>query len=159
MFSQDPTSILQKEEKKGFSLWYKKFSSQPHQPFFTNGILFFMLFLLLLVLSFTNIVNLNRQILDYHAFTMIFVVFIQFFLGFLFVVFPRFLMQAEIEPKLYMRIFILFFISSIGIFISLLFSINVLFKIIEYASELSNQLCKDIWSIRSRRFPNYPLFD
>ena len=127
MFSQDPTSILQKEEKKGFSLWYKKFSSQPHQPFFTNGILFFMLFLLLLVLSFTNIVNLNRQILDYHAFTMIFVVFIQFFLGFLFVVFPRFLMQAEIEPKLYMRIFILFFISSIGIFISLLFSINVLF--------------------------------
>ena len=86
-----------------FFSWYKKFSSQPHQPFFTSGILFFILFMCLLIASYTNILTLDSSILKYHAYTMIFVIFIQFFLGFLFVVFPRFLVQAEIQAKVYMN--------------------------------------------------------
>ncbi len=68
--------------------WYKKFASQPHQPFFTNGVIFFILFITLFAFSYSNSLNLDTSILTYHAYALIFVVFIQFFLGFLFVVFP-----------------------------------------------------------------------
>ena len=92
-----------------FFSWYKKFSSQPHQPFFTSGILFFILFMSLFVASYSNILILDSSVLTYHAYSMIFVIFIQFFLGFLFVVFPRFLVQADIETKVYMNLFLLYF--------------------------------------------------
>ncbi|TLT03469.1 NnrS family protein [Aliarcobacter cibarius] len=101
--------------------WYKKFSSQPHQPFFTSGVIFFILFMLLLFFSYSNILILNSSLLTYHAYSLIFVVFIQFFLGFLFVVFPKFLMQSEIASKDYMNQFLLYFIGSIGIFLSIIF--------------------------------------
>lgn len=111
--------------------WYKRFSSQPHQPFFTSGILFFLLFMILFIFSYSNILFLDKSVLTYHAYTLIFVVFIQFFLGFLFVVFPRFLMQAEILEKEYMQQFFIYFFSSFGIFLSLIFysEITFLFQI------------------------------
>lgn len=110
--------------------WYKKFSSQPHQPFFSSGIFFFILFMGLFVASYSNILTLDKSLLTYHAYTMIFVIFIQFFLGFLFVVFPRFLMQAEVSKKDYMNQFFVYFISSIGIFLTLIFysKLTILFQ-------------------------------
>ena len=107
--------------------WYKKFSSQPHQPFFTSGILFFILFMSLFVSSYSNILTLDSSVLTFHAYSMIFVIFIQFFLGFLFVVFPRFLVQAEIETKVYMKQFLLYFFSSFGILFSLIFYSKITF--------------------------------
>ena len=107
--------------------WYKKFSSQPHQPFFTSGILFLILFMMLFTASYTNILILDTSVLTFHAYTMVFVIFIQFFLGFLFVVFPRFLTQAEINKKEYMNQFILYFISSLGILLSIIFYSDVVF--------------------------------
>lgn len=104
-----------------FFSWYKKFSSQPHQPFFTSGILFFILFMSLFVASYSNILILDSSVLTYHAYSMIFVIFIQFFLGFLFVVFPRFLVQADIETKVYMNLFLLYFFASLGVFLTLVF--------------------------------------
>ena len=104
------------------SSWYKKISSQPHQPFFTNGILFFALFMILFFLSYSKIIDLNSSLLTYHAYSLIFVVFIQFFLGFLFVVFPKFLMQGEIAVKDYMNQFFLYFIGSVGVFLSIIFA-------------------------------------
>ena len=101
--------------------WYKKFSSQPHQPFFTSGIFFFILFMGLFIASYSNILTLDSSVLKFHAYSMIFVIFIQFFLGFLFVVFPRFLAQAEIQTKVYMNQFMLYFISSFGILLTLIF--------------------------------------
>ncbi|AXK48526.1 beta-carotene 15,15'-monooxygenase [Aliarcobacter trophiarum LMG 25534] len=111
--------------------WYKKFASQPHQPFFTNGILFFILFITLFAFAYSNSIKLDTALLTYHAYALVFVVFIQFFLGFLFVVFPKFLMQSEVEPKDYMNQFFLYFISSLGIFLSLIFysKITILFQI------------------------------
>ncbi|WP_072682562.1 NnrS family protein [Arcobacter sp. LA11] len=129
MFTTDQENV-QTPNENGFQVWYKKFSSQPHQPFFTNGIIFFILFMGLLLGSYTNILTLENTVLDFHAYTMVFVVFIQFFLGFLFVVFPRFLMQAEIESKVYMKNFLFYFICSIGIFFSFLFSLNIHFLFI-----------------------------
>ena len=107
--------------------WYMKFSSQPHQPFFTSGILFLILFMMLFTASYSNILILDTSVLTFHAYTMVFVIFIQFFLGFLFVVFPRFLTQAEINKKEYMNQFILYFISSLGILLSIIFYSDVVF--------------------------------
>ena len=107
--------------------WYKKFSSQPHQPFFTSGVLFLILFMMLFTASYSNILILDTSVLTFHAYTMVFVIFIQFFLGFLFVVFPRFLTQAEINQKEYMNQFILYFISSLGILLSIIFYSDVVF--------------------------------
>ena len=109
------------------STWYKKFSSQPHQPFFTNGVLFFTLFMFLFIASYSNILTLDNTVLTFHAYSMVFVVFIQFFLGFLFVVFPRFLIQAEIQTKAYMNQFFLYFIASLGIFLTLIFYSKITF--------------------------------
>lgn len=112
--------------------WYKKFSSQPHQPFFANGILFFILFMILFVLSYSNLLSVDSTVLTYHAYSLIFVVFIQFFLGFLFVVFPKFLMQGEIPVKEYMNQFFLYFISSIGILLTIVFysKLTIAFQIL-----------------------------
>lgn len=107
--------------------WYKKFSSQPHQPFFVSGILFFILFMMLFTASYLNILTLDNSVLTFHAYPMVFVIFIQFFLGFLFVVFPRFLTQAEIAIKEYMNQAILYFISSLGILLSLAFYSKITF--------------------------------
>lgn len=112
--------------------WYKKFTSQPHQPFFVNGVLFFALFMMLFILIYSNLLNVQAPLLVYHAYSLVFVVFIQFFLGFLFVVFPKFLMQSEIASKDYMRLFYIYFISSLGIFLSLIFysKITIIFQVL-----------------------------
>ena len=110
-----------------FFSWYKKFSSQPHQPFFTSGILFLILFMSLFVSVYSNFLVLDNSVLTYHAYTMVFVIFIQFFLGFLFVVFPRFLIQAEIRIQEYMKQFLLYFFASLGIFLTLIFYSKVTF--------------------------------
>ncbi|WP_419770381.1 MAG: NnrS family protein [Candidatus Marinarcus sp.] len=102
--------------------WYKKFSAQPHQPFFANGLIFFMLFMLLLFASYSNVIVLKTTLLTFHAYALIFVVFIQFFLGFLFVVFPRFLMQATISSSVFMTQFFLYFIGTVCFFVGLVIS-------------------------------------
>lgn len=118
--------------------WYKKFASQPHQPFFTNGVLFFALFMMLFILNYSNILNIQAPLIVYHAYSLIFVVFIQFFLGFLFVVFPKFLMQSEIASKDYMRLFFIYFIASLGIFLSLIFysKVTIIFQILLLVAQI-----------------------
>ena len=115
-----------------FLSWYKSFSSQAHQPFFANGLILFVLFILLFFFSYSNILVLDTSILTYHAYSMIFIVFIQFFLGFLYVVFPKFLSQAEIKAQIYMKNFLFYFVSSFGFLLSLIFSLDIyiLFMII-----------------------------
>ena len=85
-----------------------KFSSQPHQPFFTAGMIFFILFLLTLSANYSGIISIDSGISGFHSYPMIHIIFIQFFLGFLFVVFPRFLTQAQVPIKTYMNRFFLF---------------------------------------------------
>lgn len=83
--------------------------------------------MMLFVSAYSNILNLDKNILTYHAYSMVFVIFIQFFLGFLFVVFPRFLTQAEIPQKDYMNQFFLYFVSSLGILLSIVFYSKITF--------------------------------
>ena len=81
----------------------------------------------LFVSVYSNFLVLDNSVLTYHAYTMVFVIFIQFFLGFLFVVFPRFLIQAEIQIQEYMKQFLLYFFASLGIFLTLIFYSKVTF--------------------------------
>ncbi len=101
------------------SNWYKKFSSQPHQPFFLNGMILFIIFLLILSAKYAGIVSIKSSILEFHAYPMIQIVLIQFFLGFLFVVFPRFLTQPSITVQTYMNRYFLYTLGSAVYIISL----------------------------------------
>lgn len=107
--------------------WYKSFSSQPHNSFFANGIIFFILFIFILLGSYSGFLSLDTSLLNYHAYSMIYIVFIQFFIGFLYVVFPRFLVQAQIKSEEYMNHFFLYFIGSLGFFISTFLFDSLLF--------------------------------
>jgi uncharacterized protein involved in response to NO len=98
---------------------YNKFASQPHQPFFTAGILFFITFLLILSFNYSGVISLDSSVSGFHSYPLIHIVFVQFFLGFLFVVFPRFLTQAEIPVKVYMNRFFLFSLGGITYIASL----------------------------------------
>jgi len=98
---------------------YNKFASQPHQPFFTSGILFFIAFLLILSANYSGLIQINSTISEFHSYPMMHLIFIQFFLGFLFVVFPRFLTQAEVKIRTYMNIFFLFTIGGLTYILSL----------------------------------------
>lgn len=107
------------------SNWYTKFSSQPHQPFFTSGIIFLVVYMSLLFGVYSNKIFILGSIVDFHVYPMLFIIFTQFFLGFLLVVFPRFLMQAAIEPQVYMRHFFIYLFGSILFFISLFVAPNL----------------------------------
>lgn len=111
MFTPSPQKVKEN--------WFKRFSSQPHQAFFSSGVIFLLLFIFVLFLVYSNIVVLETSLLTFHSYALIYIVFIQFFLGFLFVVFPRFLMQAEISSNIYMKQFFSYFIASLLFFISL----------------------------------------
>ncbi len=101
------------------SFWYTKFSSQPHQPFFTSGMIFLILFIALLFGVYSTQIILQVSIIDFHVYPMLFIIFAQFFLGFLLVVFPKFLMQAELSPKMYMPLFWIYFTGSLLFFVGL----------------------------------------
>ena len=103
-----------------FQTWYKKFSSQPHQPFFANGIVLFIIFLLLLGVKYSNIIFLDITMPKIHEYPIIHIILVQFFLGFLFVVFPKFLTQASVTEKTYMNRYFLYTFGSV-IYITSLF--------------------------------------
>ncbi|MBV5279206.1 MAG: NnrS family protein [Campylobacteraceae bacterium] len=108
-----------------FSNWYTKFSSQPHQPFFASGIIFLVVYMSLLLGIYSNKIFILGSIVDFHVYPMLFIIFTQFFLGFLLVVFPRFLMQAAIVPKVYMRHFFIYLFGATLFFISLFIAPNL----------------------------------
>jgi len=85
-------------ENKGY------FLSQPHQPFFTVGILNAIIMMLLFLLSYKGVFTLRIDTLSFHAYSFIFGVFTPFFLGFLLTTFPRFSQTPALEQKLYLRV-------------------------------------------------------
>lgn len=100
--------------KAKFSAWFSRFCAQPHQSFFANGILLLIAYATLLCGAFAGWIDVGSPLLEYHAYVFVFVIFIQFFLGFLFVVFPKFLVQAPIAQDVYMKQFWLYFAASWG---------------------------------------------
>ncbi len=81
------------------------FLSQPHQPFFILGIVGAIVMMLIFALSYKGIFSLQTEILNFHVYTMVFVVFTNMFTGFLFTTFPRFCQSQVITKRYYKNIF------------------------------------------------------
>lgn len=80
------------------------FLSQPHQPFFVFGIVWALLSMVMFVLSHRGLLSLTIPENVFHLYTLAFMVFIQFFHGFLFTTFPRFCTSMSIPRDVYTRI-------------------------------------------------------
>ncbi len=88
------------------------FLSQPHQPFFVFGLFWALVSMVLFTLSHKGIITLSLAENTFHLYSLAFLVFAQFFHGFLFTTFPRFCTAAVIPKKVYIRIVWLYQIGS-----------------------------------------------
>ncbi|MBU1658624.1 NnrS family protein [bacterium] len=98
------------------------FLSQPHQPFFILGITNALVMMLIFALSYKNILTLQTESLNFHVYSLIFLVFTNVFTGFLFTTFPRFCQAEVIKKKYYANIFYYSVLGSLvflfGLFMS-----------------------------------------
>lgn len=96
-----------------FAILNKYFFSQPHQPFFVFGIFWSLLFIFVFALSHNGIVSLLMPENLFHSYSLIFIIFSQFFYGFLFTTFPRFCSSVTIPKTGYVRMTLLYQIGAI----------------------------------------------
>ena len=75
--------------------------AMPHRLFFFGGIVEAMVFIALLGLGYKGILSLHVSPSFYHGYGMAFVVFTQFFVGFLLTTFPRYLARSSVEKRAY----------------------------------------------------------
>lgn len=76
------------------------FLSQVHQPFFLSGIVAAVVVMLMFMLAYKGILILQVDSGSFHSYSLIYLVFTQFFTGFIFTTFPRFC-QTEVITKTY----------------------------------------------------------
>ena len=110
------------------------FLSQPHQPFFILGIVNAIVMMLIFALSYKAILPLYIETLNFHVYSLVYVVFSNVFSGFLFTTFPRFCQSEVISKKFYSSVFyytfagsLLFLIGSLTSQVLTLFGMVVLF--------------------------------
>ncbi len=88
------------------------FLSQPHQPFFVFGVVWAIVSMVLFTLSHRGLISLSLPENEYHLYSLAFIVFAQFFHGFLFTTFPRFCTSMTIPKEVYIRIVWLYQIGA-----------------------------------------------
>ncbi|MCK9372232.1 MAG: NnrS family protein [Sulfuricurvum sp.] len=98
------------------------FLSQPHQPFFLFGVIWAVVSMIFFTLSHKGLLHLSVSENSFHLYTLAFIVFIQFFHGFLFTTLPRFCTSMSIPKEVYIRIVWLYQISGAAFFIGALVS-------------------------------------
>ncbi len=144
------------------------FLSQPHQPFFVLGIFSSIITILIFALSYKGVFTLNISPLFFHVYSIIFIVFMSFFTGFLFTTYPRFTAQPSIDRSKYIKIFFTLSFSSVlfltGSFISHFITIIamaiILFTNYQIVSILNNIFNKSkasnledaFWILRAFKF-------
>ncbi len=89
------------------------FLSQPHQPFFLAGVFWSIVSMLLFGLIYKGVLSSEISPLSFHNYSLIFIVFTQFFVGFLFTTFPRFCQSEAIEKKFYIQLFIMMQVGAL----------------------------------------------
>ena len=104
------------------------FFSQPHQPFFALGMLNAIVFMLLFIPIYRGVIGADA--LFVHSFSMIFLVFTNFFYGFLYTTFPRFSGTEPIDARDYLVVFLLQFLATI------VFLVGVWWSVAWYAAAL-----------------------
>ncbi len=88
------------------------FLSQPHQPFFLFGVTWAIVSMILFTLSHKGLITLTVAENTFHLYSLAFIVFTQFFHGFLFTTFPRFCTSMAIPQDVYLRIVWLYQIGA-----------------------------------------------
>ena len=88
------------------------FLSQPHQPFFLFGVVWAIVSMVLFVLAYKGILSLVIGRNEFHFYSLVFIVFTQFFHGFLFTTFPRFCMSPTIPKDVYARINLIYQVGA-----------------------------------------------
>jgi len=88
------------------------FLSQPHQPFFALGVINAILFMALFIPAYKGLFGYDARL--FHAYSMIFLVFTNFFFGFLYTTFPRFSGTPPIEPRRYLMVFTFMLAATIS---------------------------------------------
>ncbi|WP_281951759.1 NnrS family protein [Nitrosophilus kaiyonis] len=120
------------------------FFSQPHQPFFTLGIINAIISMLLFIPAYKGIFGIDAKF--FHSYSMIFLVFTNFFLGFLYTTFPRFSGTFPIHPRKYLMVFLFNLLATVSFFVSiwlnLAFFAAAIFMAISFALTL-----KEFYSI------------
>ncbi len=95
------------------------FFSQPHQPFFTLGIVNAIVFMALFIPIYRGVFGYEAKF--FHAYSMIFLVFTNFFFGFLYTTFPRFSGTPPIDARRYLMVFLFQALATLSFLVSLLF--------------------------------------
>ncbi len=78
------------------------FLSQVHQPFFLSGIVAAVVVMLMFMLAYKGTLVLQVDSAPFHSYSLIYLVFTQFFTGFIFTTFPRFCQSAVITKVYYL---------------------------------------------------------
>ncbi|MBV5279130.1 MAG: NnrS family protein [Campylobacteraceae bacterium] len=102
------------------------FLSQPHQPFFLFGIVWAIVSMIVFMLGFKGVFSLHVSPLYFHVYSLIFIVFSQFFHGFLLTTFPRFCASSMVSKRVYIAIFSAYEIGAL-LFTIGVFTSNILF--------------------------------
>lgn len=121
-FSTNPEPEVQKENY---------FLSQPHQPFFLAGIIWAVIVMLIFMASYKMMLKGSLESflapIAFHAYTLIFIVFTQFFIGFLYTTFSRFCQAPPIKKPYYLRTFFLYQVASLMIVVGYFTSETLMF--------------------------------
>ena len=118
---------MQFHTSKPVSRW-TYFFSQPHQPFFLLGMLNAVVFMALFIPAYKGVFAIDAKLL--HSYSMIFLIFTNFFFGFLYTTFPRFSGTAPILPKRYLIVFVF------NLFATLAFLVGIWFVPLWYVAML-----------------------
>jgi len=129
------------------------FLSQPHQPFFALGVLSAIVFMAIFIPAYRGVISIDSNL--FHSYSMIFIIFTNFFYGFTLTTFTRFSAKPPIDSRRYLRLFVLnlisflsmliylilplaFFVASIATAISLSYLIRIFYDIYKEANEPKN---------------------
>ncbi len=130
------------------------FLSQPHQPFFTLGVINAIVFMLLFALSYNGLVLSTIDITFFHSYGFIFLVFTPFFMGFLLTTYPRFSQTQVADKRLYTKLFHALIVATVALVLTLYFP---LFIYASYLLVLIVQLLV-LWEFTAR-YKASPLHD
>lgn len=93
------------------------FLSQPHQPFFLAGIIWAIAVMIIFMLSYKMMLKGHIHTFlsptMFHAYSLVFIVFTQFFIGFLYTTFSKFCQGEPVKKPHYIRTFFLFQVGSL----------------------------------------------
>lgn len=99
------------------------FLSQPHQPFFLAGVFWAVIVMAIFMASYKLMIKGDSHTVltpsMFHAYSLTFIVFTQFFIGFLYTTFSKFCQSQPVKKPYYIRTFFLFQLGSVLVTIGL----------------------------------------